>query len=298
MDLLCHVAVAVLAAALLAAAAAFALSGAERATPGGAIGDAGLILLRARWVVLVCAAVIALQYLVARLEGFPWSRRASKVNLQRKVQHVATGATIVALAAVLPPELSTLALGAAVAAFLLVQAARCHNPEVNQQFLAAFGPMLKDAERVGVRPPGAFYFLLGCFLSLLCFPRSLAVFCMLSVTVADPLAAAGGAFLGGPRLFGDKTLGGFLACCSAGTAVASGMALIGGVGRGASSPIASIFQWLACGLASGVSELLGGRWPHLDDNLTSSFGAGLILRSLDVGLSLAGVQSPLIICLG
>lgn len=247
---------------------------AEGSQPAGGGNLSGGILVGG-----ICAAVIALQYAVAATEAL--SHCGPKLNVQRKVQHIASGLAIAALFRTLPLLISQLALGAAVAAFSLFHLAR-RLPEVNRQFLALFGPMLKDEERSASRPPAALHFLLGCLLCVLAFPRQLATFCILSATVADPIAAVGGLLLGGPRLLGRKTLGGSAACCLAGAAVAAGVLLCGGGGPPVQQgPPLGVgpYAWacLACGLAAAVGELLGCLWWCLDDNLTTSFGAGVLL---------------------
>ncbi|CAE8598257.1 unnamed protein product [Polarella glacialis] len=141
----------------------------------------------------ICGTVIGLQYGVAGMDSL--TRVGKRLNLQRKVQHVASGVIILFLFHVLPLQTSQLALGASVVAFSLVQLARHLSTEMDEQFLALFGPMLKEEERQGIRPP-------------VTFPRQLAVLGMMTSTFADPLAAVGGLCLGGPQLFGrsNKTL--------------------------------------------------------------------------------------------
>ncbi|CAE8702590.1 unnamed protein product [Polarella glacialis] len=164
----------------------------------------------------ICGTVIGLQYGVAGMDSL--TRVGKRLNLQRKVQHVASGVIILFLFHVLPLQTSQLALGASVVAFALVQLARHLSTEMDEQFLALFGPMLKEEERQGIRPPAAVHFLTGCFLCSVTFPRQLAVLGMMTSTFADPLAAVGGLCLGGPQLFGrsNKTLSGSATCCLAG----------------------------------------------------------------------------------
>jgi len=263
------------------------------ARPGGAEGaqlEGGSSLSAGILVGAVCVAVIGLQYAVAAMEAL--SRIGCQLNVQRKVQHVTSGLAIAQLFQMLPLHTSQLALGAAVVAFWLVQGARGCFPEVNRQFLVMFGPMLKDEERSAYRPPAALQFLVGCLLSVLAFPRRLATFCILSATVADPVAAVAGLLLGGPRLLRRKTLGGSAACCVAGATTAAAALLLGGGHQGAPFGFVScLWACLTCGLAAAVGELLGGIWWCLDDNLTTSFGVGLILCAVGWALGVTGADS-------
>merc|ERR1711963_774486 len=139
--------------------------------------------------------------------------------------------------------------------------------------------MLKDSERDGVKPPGAFYFLLGCFLSAVFFSHELATYAILCVTFADPSAAIGGILLGGPKLLGQKTLSGFITCCMVGAIIGICVSLPSACGI--TNDASGAQSMLVYGLAAGIGELVGGWYFVLDDNLSASFGTGLILRSMD-----------------
>eukprot|EP00927_Polykrikos_kofoidii_P057289 TRINITY_DN51403_c0_g1_i1.p2 TRINITY_DN51403_c0_g1~~TRINITY_DN51403_c0_g1_i1.p2 ORF type:complete len:284 (-),score=44.52 TRINITY_DN51403_c0_g1_i1:114-965(-) len=246
-------------------------------------GQGGMILWGGVRIFLICSAVVSLQYVVAHLEAL--SNVGAKVNVQRSLQHIASGVAILALFIHLPWLMSILAGGASVFAFLILQVARMVSREVNQQFLQAFGSMLKTSERSGSQPPGAFFFLLGFVLSASLFPRRLATFGILSATFGDPLAAFGGVVFGGPRILGDKTLGGFLSCCV--TGAAAGLLVIFFMTDGAN--LAELLGVSAvCGLASGVGELVGGRVALLDDNLTSNFGSCLLIFIVARGIPASG----------
>jgi len=243
----------------------------------------------------ICAGVISLQYAVVRTKRL--SNVGGKVHVQRQVQHVGSGVALIALFWVLPYQLSILTCSCACVGFWFVHQARAWSPEVDRQFLVQFGALLREAERTGQRPPGAFYFLLGFFLCAFLFPSRSATFGMVCVTLSDPLAATGGAIFGGPKLLGEKTLGGFVVCSLASALICA--ALVSGVDS--LSPVICRHDWIGVGevcaglavsgLCVGAAELVGGRLPHLDDNLTTSFGSVLLIRLATRMLGAAGFEN-------
>lgn len=239
----------------------------------------------------LCGLVIALQWFVARLGTL---RSVSKqLNIQRKVQHICTGVAFVQIHQMLSVQTCKFALGASIMAFSIVQLSRQQSTLVNSQFLALFGPMLKDEERLAARPPAALYFLIGIFLSLFAFPPKLVLLCILVATFADPLAAVGGTAFESPcwSCFGrkDKTLSGSLACCVSGGILAA--VVLFGTTSLRLETLDLIGACFTCGIAAAAGELAGSSRWYFDDNLTSSFGTGLFVMIAGALASAAGWQS-------
>merc|ERR1712008_222762 len=114
--------------------------------------------------------------------------------------------------------------------------------------------------------------------AVLCFPRRLCLFAILSASLGDPAAAMTGQLLGGPRLLGPKTwagsAGGFMVC---GTCA---IALLGRTTASALSIEAHTWLFGFAGFAAALSELCGGLLPGCDDNLVLPVGSGFLLRAL------------------
>lgn len=228
--------------------------------------------------------VVALNFLMPLIE-LPTNFRG-RLNLLRQTQHVSTGVFVLVAIALLPDRVSQYALAMAIIGLSCICLMRMWFPEVNRQYLESFGKLLRDREKEGFRPPAAWYFLLGCWLSMVLFPWRLGVFCIASLTFADPMAATGGVFFGGPRLLGEKTCGGFLTCSTVGAIVA--LFTLRGDSSLASLEAADVLPLMTCGLAVGIAELAGGLSALVDDNLTASFGAGALVCAFDSALHLKG----------
>mmetsp|Transcript_668 Transcript_668/g.1779 ORF Transcript_668/g.1779 Transcript_668/m.1779 type:complete len:286 (+) Transcript_668:67-924(+) len=236
---------------------------------------------------LICAGIIGLQYLAARLPE--QSALSQKLNLKRKAQHIATGLALAQIFLLFSEQVCILALGAGTLALVLLQVARAASEAVNLEFLRFFGSMLKPEERIGTRPPAAVYFLVGLFLCLVMFPRRLTLLCTLVASLADPSAAIGGVALGGPAWqlrLARKSLAGCFCCFL----VAAILAVIVVLTTPGFLPPALdlVAAGVLCGFAASACEMAGGVSLYLDDNLLTSFGTGVLLQGFALAAKFAG----------
>ncbi|CAJ1421561.1 unnamed protein product [Effrenium voratum] len=228
-------------------------------------------------------------YMAARLPRLAFE----KLNLQRKVQHIGTGLALAQIFLLFSQQTCTLALGAGTISLASLQVARMLSNTVNVEFLRFFGSMLKEEERIGVRPPAALWFLMGLFLCLVAFPRRLTLLCTLVATLADPLAAIGGILLGGPQLLprgcpSSKSLGGSMTCFLVAALLGAGVVLT--APRPAPAADAVVLGVL-CGACAAACEIAGGLSRYVDDNILTSFGSGLLLQVAASCARLAGWQN-------
>jgi len=93
--------------------------------------------------------------------------------------------------------------------FLIVDILRLNSPRINEHFFHLFSPLIapKDSHQLN----GSTYYLISSFLSILLFPKEVAVLSMLYLSMGDSTAAIIGKKFGKTKIF-DKTLEGSLSC--------------------------------------------------------------------------------------
>ena len=142
---------------------------------------------------------------------------------------------------------------------------RFRNPKVNRWLFEHFRGFTKEKEREKISTTSLF--LAACLITILIFPRSVAVPAMLFLTVGDPLAEIIGVNYGRIRILGGKTLegtaAGFVACLIVG----SPLLLINGLGL---SPVVLLIG----AAAAAITELIP--FP-IDDNFTVALGSGVAM---------------------
>jgi dolichol kinase len=136
-----------------------------------------------------------------------------------------------------------------------------------------FGNMLRGAEREKkLRPSGAFYMLVGAFLTVLLFPRVTAVTAFAMMLTGDTAAALIGRRFGRVKLF-DKSAEGLAAFIA--TAYAAALVIYFWI-----PTEAGYLKIAAAGaVVGGVTELLTKKL-HLDDNLSVPLAIGCIMTIL------------------
>lgn len=102
-----------------------------------------------------------------------------------------------------------LALAVVAIVFLSYDIARLRVPSLNTRFSKRFALVMREEEKT--RLMRASYFLLGCLLTAVVFPREIASLAILFVALGDPAAAIVGTWRGLIRFWG-KSLEGSLAC--------------------------------------------------------------------------------------
>jgi dolichol kinase len=147
---------------------------------------------------ILFTTVIAFQAVVAR---FPLEREA-----KRRWQHALTGHAMVQISYILPPILCKLGLfmGAIVIWYF-----RTYQSE---HFLKAVGPIMRPHELAGQQLPTAFYFAVGCLITIALFPMPIARYAVECLSLADPLAAWFGQSIASPRITKSSSVAGSSAC--------------------------------------------------------------------------------------
>jgi dolichol kinase len=184
-------------------------------------------------------------------------------ELARKAVHLSSAALPVAYAAGYPRVWLLGALAALLILAVCVEVVRLRSVRAGLLFTRLTGPMLRTHEHT--RWSGATWLLASFGLSVLLFPRPVAVAAMLAVALGDAAAAIVGRWAGVLRARraarpDAKTWAGSVACA---IATALGAALVAGLTPGAS---------LAAGLAAAAAERPS--WA-LDDNVRVALAAGV-----------------------
>jgi dolichol kinase len=183
--------------------------------------------------------------------------------LIRAAVHIAVGLVSVIGLWLLPRVIVIVALATLAIIFLSFDVARLRIPALNVWFSKWFALFLRQDE--ADRLTGASYFLLGCLLTVLVFPREIASLAILFVSLGDPAAKLIGIWKGRPRLWG-KSLEGSLACLIACLVVGILVTSIAG------EPV------LVVAIVGAVLATLFELLPlSLNDNITIPFGSAAVM---------------------
>jgi dolichol kinase len=149
---------------------------------------------------------------------------------------------------------------------------RFRNPQVNRWVFKHLKGFTKDKERD--RLSSTTLFLISAALTILIFPRGVAVAALLFLTVGDPLAEIVGVRWGRVRLLRGKTLEGALAGTAGCLIIGAPLLLVQGLGMS--------LEVIAIGaVAAAVTELLPA---PVDDNFTIPIGSALAMWGAQVYL--------------
>ena len=160
-------------------------------------------------------------------------------------------------------DLIIIGVGALLTLVLAAELLKGVVPGVRVIFLRIFSPILRSQEQKGGLT-GATYFLIGSFLCILLFDKTLAIVCLCFLTLGDLCAALIGKQWGRIKLFSRKSLEGSLACF----VVCTAAALLIGL-----HPVVAI----AGALVATLIELLP---IGVDDNVTIPLISGLAMHLL------------------
>jgi len=141
-------------------------------------------------------AVAILQIVVTKVE---LSKEA-----KRRIQHAATGQLLIIISYLLPLSVCQIALFAGISLLLYVY--HCHEA----WYKNTFGPLLRPSEQDSL--PGAFWFLVGTWISAMCFDMTIGRYAILCLSYADPMAAWVGSSIPSPQVLGNATMAGCCAC--------------------------------------------------------------------------------------
>ncbi len=136
------------------------------------------------------------------------------LHLSRKIWHVLGVSGLVVTYNVLTRPLALKLFFTMTVLFVIFDVWRQHSPLIHRGLEAVFHPIMRDHERH--RLAGTTYLLVGVFIILAVFPRSIVNLSLLFLAIADPLASLVGILYGRDKIWGQKTLQGtfaaFVAC--------------------------------------------------------------------------------------
>ena len=180
----------------------------------------------------------------------------------RRLWHVLGGMFFPTLAFFVPLTPLLIFLSVITAIAVSVETARFLFPGLNPK-LARFIPV-QVKEKEAYRPTGTTYLLVGTPITLLVFPREIAIPALYFSALGDPAAATVGEAVGRIR-FRKKSLEGFAACFA--VCIVVGLLLSG----------FSQLSWAATVLAALSASAVEFLSLPTDDNLTMPLAAGLVM---------------------
>jgi len=147
---------------------------------------------------------------------------------------------------------------------LILEIVRFKIPSFNRKIFSSFSCLLKDREREKIS--GTTIFFIGVFITVLIFPKEIAILSLLYLIVGDALSGIVG-FKWGRIKIGKKSLEGFLACWL--SCLAIGLIF-------KKTFLFSFPALILSSLAVASVEL----FPFIDDNLTIPLAGGAVLYVL------------------
>lgn len=196
-------------------------------------------------------------------------KRRSDIHLARKVWHMGGVFFIFLLWTLLPLNLAYTLLAVGLLLFIPLDFFRQRSPAFNDFVCHAFKPIMRAGEES--RLAGTTFLISGVAFVALVFPRDVVSLTLLFLAFADPIASFIGIKFGKDKIFGHKSLQGFMAAYFA--CFLCSLAFL--LSRGFSPDRTLVFCILA-GLVGALAELV----PifKLDDNLTLPVlsGTGLL----------------------
>lgn len=150
---------------------------------------------------------------ILRFRGAP---HRDDLHLARRGFHIASGVALLLLSVLFPSKRDfAMILGAMTVVDLGIEFSRLLFPRWNAFVLKKFSRIMRAGEER--RLSGIAYYLLGCTLAVILFPRDVAVLSIMFLAFGDPVAALVGV-AGGKRFWpmdlsaGNKSLEGSFAC--------------------------------------------------------------------------------------
>lgn len=191
----------------------------------------------------------------------------SDIHWARKIWHMAGVFMIFVIYRLCPTEFVLPLLIATLILFVPLDLLRQKNPKINRMVLKVFGPIMRKGEVDGIA--GTTWLIAGVTLVTSFCPRSIVSLALLFLAFADPLASFVGIRFGRIKVFGRKTLEGFLTAYLV-CAIATYVFL------STTTDFGSTLIWISliAGLIGSLAELVPV--GKLDDNFTmpvlSAFG--------------------------
>jgi diacylglycerol kinase (CTP) len=148
------------------------------------------------------------EYLVDTLENLELKKR-SDIHWERKIWHMTSVFGMFLAYVFLPPMVSSLILVFAIATFLPVDFLRLRYPAFNDWVVHALKPIMRTNEIHKIA--GTTYLLTGVGIIVAVFPRPIVALTLLFLAFADPMASFIGIKYGKDKIFGHKSIQGFIA---------------------------------------------------------------------------------------
>lgn len=213
---------------------------------------------------------VGLLEMVEAIMSSPHLKRRSEVHWARKIWHIGTVFMMYLIWAYAPEKVSLAILALACLLFIPIDFLRQIFPALNDVMVHAFKPIMRQGEEK--RLAGTTYLLIGVVFIVSCFSRPVVSLTLLFLAFADPIASLVGIKFGRDKIFGHKSLQGFLAAYAV-CAILSFLYLSG------------VSEWdrvlvfsLIAGLVGALAELIP-LWK-IDDNFTLPVFSALGLHVL------------------
>jgi len=152
-------------------------------------------------------AVMA-EYLLDTLENLELKKR-SDLHLARKIWHMTMVFLMFVTYALTPPLVSSIILVIGILLFVPIDFIRHRSPALNDWMVHAFKPIMRNHEIHKIA--GTTYLLSGVAVVLALFPRPVVSLTLLFLAFADPIASFIGIKYGKDKIFGHKSIQGFMA---------------------------------------------------------------------------------------
>lgn len=124
--------------------------------------------------------------------------RENDVHLIRRVQHSGTGLMVLLVLYFFSHNICLYGAFAGTLWVFLVSLSRKYSEYCNQLFIKNFKFLLRKHEIDNANLPGAFYFLLGLFITLCFFEKEIVILATTILSFGDPFASLIGIKLKGP----------------------------------------------------------------------------------------------------
>ena len=195
----------------------------------------------------------------------------SELHLARRISHVLGIAFVAFLMEKLSTRDSLFYLSVAALVVLPFDILRLKRPDLNHYIVRLFKPIIRIEEVATLS--GTSFLIVGAFVSVLLFPKNIAVLAVLLLAFGDPASSIVGVLYGKDKIWGRKSLQGAVACfitCTivCGTYFLSHNLMVERI----------VLVSVIGGLIGALSELV--QISRLDDNMTFPIFASLGLWSM------------------
>lgn len=136
-------------------------------------------------------------------------KKKSDMHWARKIWHMVSVFIIFGLYRLLPPIYSQILITLGWLIFVPVDFLRLKNKNLNDLLIHLFRPIIRKTEVHKLA--GTSYLLTGVFILVFFFSRDIASLSLLFLAFADPLASVIGIKYGRDKIFGHKSIQGFIA---------------------------------------------------------------------------------------